>query len=87
MNATLGTRTLKETSSIHGGDLQSLSGAVDLDEEPSTLKIDSEIPQARDGHSTIVYENMLIVFGGDRHHMPFNDLFVLDLEDFFFNAE
>jgi hypothetical protein len=24
--------------------------------------------------------SQLIVFGGDRHHMPFNDLFVLDLE-------
>ena len=58
---------------------------VDLEDEGSTLKIDAEAPQARDGHSTIVYDGMLIVFGGDRHHMPFNDLFMMDLEDFFFN--
>jgi len=25
----------------------------------------------------------LIIFGGDRHHMPFNDLYVLDLESEF----
>jgi hypothetical protein len=26
----------------------------------------------------------MVIFGGDRHHMPFNDLFLLDLHDFFF---
>ena len=29
----------------------------------------------------------MLIFGGDRHHMPFNDLFLLDLEDFFFGSE
>ena len=37
-------------------------------------------PMPRDGHSCTVYNNMMIGFGGDRHHMPFNDLFVLDLD-------
>mmetsp|Transcript_12376 Transcript_12376/g.20792 ORF Transcript_12376/g.20792 Transcript_12376/m.20792 type:complete len:276 (-) Transcript_12376:66-893(-) len=36
-------------------------------------------PQARDGHTGIVYQGLLLVFGGDRHHMPFNDTYVLDL--------
>ena len=36
-------------------------------------------PAARDGHSSVLLNNKLYVFGGDRHHMPFNDLFVLDL--------
>ena len=36
-------------------------------------------PAARDGHSSVLYRNKFYVFGGDRHHMPFNDLFVLDL--------
>lgn len=45
------------------------------------------MPPARDGHSSLVYENMLIIFGGDRHHMPFNDLFMLDLDDYFFNED
>ena len=34
---------------------------------------------ARDGHSCTLYNDFMIGFGGDRHHMPFNDLFVLDL--------
>ena len=40
-------------------------------------------PPARDGHTGIVFENHMVVFGGDRHHMPFNDLFALDLESEF----
>jgi hypothetical protein len=36
-------------------------------------------PSARDGHASCVFLNKLIVFGGDRHHMPFNDAFFLDL--------
>jgi hypothetical protein len=38
-------------------------------------------PHARDGHTAIiVQERYLLVFGGDRHSMPFNDLHILDLE-------
>lgn len=37
-------------------------------------------PAARDGHSANIYRGMFIIFGGDRHQMPFNDMFVLDLE-------
>ena len=37
-------------------------------------------PMPRDGHTGICYDQYFVVFGGDRHHMPFNDLFVLDLE-------
>jgi hypothetical protein len=36
-------------------------------------------PPARDGHTGLVMGNSLFVFGGDRHHMPFNDFFVLDI--------
>ena len=36
-------------------------------------------PAARDGHTGYVFENHMVVFGGDRHHMPFNDTYVLDL--------
>jgi hypothetical protein len=36
-------------------------------------------PSARDGHASCVFLNKLIIFGGDRHHMPFNDAFFLDL--------
>ena len=34
----------------------------------------------RDGHTGIMYKQYFVVFGGDRHHMPFNDLFALDLQ-------
>lgn len=37
-------------------------------------------PSARDGHSSFVYQNKMFIFGGDRHHMPFNDLFYLDID-------
>jgi hypothetical protein len=36
-------------------------------------------PQSRDGHTGIIYKGLLIIFGGDRHHMPFNDTFIFDL--------
>ena len=32
-------------------------------------------PDAREGHSANVDSNgYMLVFGGDRHHMPFNDM-------------
>jgi hypothetical protein len=33
------------------------------------------IPYPRDGHTANLYENSMIVFGGDRNKFPFNDLF------------
>jgi hypothetical protein len=38
-------------------------------------------PLPRDGHSCLVYENKLIVFGGDRNKFPFNDLFSFSLNN------
>lgn len=43
-------------------------------------KIKGKRPAARDGHTGIVNGDLFIVFGGDRHHMPFNDTFILDLK-------
>ena len=37
-------------------------------------------PAARDGHSVSLIDGQMVIFGGDRHHMPFNDMFILDLE-------
>lgn len=49
-------------------------------EEPSKVKIVCEKqPTGRDGHSVTLTGSKLLVFGGDRHHMPFNDTYVLDL--------
>jgi len=52
-------------------------------EATSTVNINKKNPAARDGHVSVLLEGKMFVFGGDRHHMPFNDLFMLDLEDFF----
>lgn len=39
-------------------------------------------PSARDGHSSdISRDGVLFVFGGDRHLMPFNDLYVMSLSN------
>jgi hypothetical protein len=35
-------------------------------------------PPGRDGHSAYMHNGKWFVFGGDRHHMPFNDTYVLD---------
>jgi len=38
-------------------------------------------PTPRDGHSaTVDSRGYMFVFGGDRHHMPFNDLYMIKLE-------
>ncbi len=37
-------------------------------------------PCARDGHSSCIYNNFLTIFGGDRHMMSFNDLYLFDLD-------
>jgi hypothetical protein len=36
-------------------------------------------PPARDGHTGLIINNQFFVFGGDRHHMPFNDFYMLDI--------
>lgn len=48
-------------------------------ENLNKTKISGCRPAARDGHSGIIIGFNFFVFGGDRHHNPFNDLFILDL--------
>ncbi len=49
-------------------------------EEPMAYgRVQYRRPAARDGHSGVMFGETLVVFGGDRHHMPFNDTFALDL--------
>lgn len=49
-----------------------------------TIFINRKQPSARDGHTCLFFGDKMIIFGGDRHHMPFNDLFIFDIKDFFF---
>ena len=57
------------------------------EDNEGTLFINKKNPSARDGHCATILDGKLIIFGGDRHHMPFNDLFMLDIEDFFFSND
>lgn len=49
---------------------------------PSPLqgRIKDKIPYSRDGHSANLYENYMIIFGGDRHQVSFNDLYSYSVE-------
>ena len=38
------------------------------------------IPLPRDGQSLDLYDNKLIIFGGDRNKYPFNDLYFFNLD-------
>lgn len=45
-----------------------------------TYAVVSAQPSARDGHSCQLSDDgLLFVFGGDRHLMPFNDLYIMSL--------
>ncbi len=37
-------------------------------------------PCARDGHCSVTLNKELIIFGGDRHQMSFNDIYKLNLK-------
>ena len=39
----------------------------------------SVVPNPRDGHSAVFYEENMVIFGGDRNKFPFNDLFLFKL--------
>ena len=49
-------------------------GAAANNNSAKKRKVQSHYPTARDGHAAVVYFGCLWIFGGDRHHMPFNDL-------------
>ena len=69
------------------GNLHNTSGNKLVESQFSSVNIGKKNPAARDGHISVLVEGKMFIFGGDRHHMPFNDLFMLDLEDFFFKEE
>jgi hypothetical protein len=66
-------RVLKNGVSIN------LSVSIDAGHAKS-IHVQKNKPSARDGHSSFVFHNKMFIFGGDRHHMPFNDLFFLDID-------
>ena len=67
----------------HAGNLNfaPLHGGASTQKDDSAIKvriINDKQPAGRDGLSSAMHQGKWIIFGGDRHHMPFNDTFVLD---------
>ena len=58
-----------------------LNDIFEKEAKPELRKLDCN-PKPRDGHAAVVRFNSLIIFGGDRHRMPFNDLLILPLSNF-----
>lgn len=52
----------------------------DMAKEPTFGLVQYKRPPARDGHFAELYEGNLIMMGGDRHHMPYNDMYVLKMK-------
>jgi N-acetylneuraminic acid mutarotase len=44
-------------------------------------RIKGKIPHSRDGHTGVIFEDFMIIFGGDRHKMPFNDLYFYSINE------
>ena len=67
-------KTLGGTSKADG-----FSPMIRKNQETQIFHVKGKRPAARDGHTGIVFQDHLLVFGGDRHHMPFNDSYVFNL--------
>lgn len=48
--------------------------------DPSLKFIVGKKPCARDAHTTLIYNDKMLIFGGDRHLMSFADLFFFDIK-------
>lgn len=64
-----------------GAQSATLAGGSPTGQESNFGVVRGIQPAARDGHSTeISSDGLMFVFGGDRHLMPFNDLFLMKCE-------
>lgn len=43
-------------------------------------KVNGRKPCARDGHTSVSFGSKMLIFGGDRHKMSFNDLYMLNMK-------
>ena len=56
-----------------------MEGTVTVSESKFGIVPDRK-PTPRDGQSAVIDKNRyMYIFGGDRHHMPFNDLYMIKL--------
>jgi N-acetylneuraminic acid mutarotase len=64
-------KKLKKMDHLEPAKLNLYTGAA----SPVQGRVDNRVPHSRDGHSAVLYSSFMIVFGGDRHQMAFNDLY------------
>ena len=64
-------KKLKKGDHLEPGKLNLYTGPP----SPMQGRVDNRVPHSRDGHSAVLYSNFMIIFGGDRHQMAFNDLY------------
>jgi hypothetical protein len=69
------------TSNYDGGMSATLGGSPGAKKDSHFGLFEGIKPAPRDGHTTEISEDgWMFVFGGDRHHMPFNDLYLMKLK-------
>ena len=79
------TISLMKNSMIYNLDLdninikKAIASLTSKSNEMNYVSIIGRVPEPRDGHSVNVYRNFLVVFGGDRNKLPFNDLYTFIL--------
>ena len=44
------------------------------------VTLPNSLPLPRDGHTTAIYNDKLIIFGGDRNKFPFNDFYFFKIK-------
>ena len=72
--------TMDHTMGGQSATLHGMGGSPGIMNSSNFGVVEGIQPAARDGHSTEISENgLMFVFGGDRHHMPFNDLYLMKL--------
>ena len=75
-----GATNMDHTMGGQSATLQGMSNSPGVMNSSNFGVVEGIQPAARDGHSTEISENgLMFVFGGDRHHMPFNDLYLMKL--------
>lgn len=74
-----GTTNLDSTMN-NGGNSATLQGNSPGTNDSNFGIVSGIQPAGRDGHASEISKNgLMFVFGGDRHHMPFNDLYLMSL--------
>jgi len=64
-----------------GADTSFAGGNTTMNHGSKFGLVKGKMPTARDGHSSSLdHRGNMYIFGGDRHHMPFNDLYILPLQ-------